>query len=195
MLRTVLLITFKLLPLGDALALCRIAGQPWRSAIESCEMEVVNQRWPLCLATMGGGASAPMTQNLEETAACMIYHGCCTLRYTLMQAVIQFRAEDGSAHLFDCGSTHGSLLNKKRLKPRVFAPLQYAPPLISSFAYVALPASLQLPHVLLPWFSRLVWQVAGSIISFNPEKNSCVYLSPPPPHLPLKCTNHKSNAV
>ena len=40
-----------------------------------------------------------------------------------LHAVIQYRG-DGDAFLYDCGSTHGTFLNKRRLKARVHAPLR-----------------------------------------------------------------------
>ncbi len=39
----------------------------------------------------------------------------------------QFRAGDGAAFVFDAGSAHGTFLNKRRVKPRVHAPLRRAP--------------------------------------------------------------------
>jgi len=41
-----------------------------------------------------------------------------------LHAVIQFRASDGLPSLFDAGSVHGSFINKKRVKPKVYAPLK-----------------------------------------------------------------------
>jgi pSer/pThr/pTyr-binding forkhead associated (FHA) protein len=41
-----------------------------------------------------------------------------------LHAVLQFRGSDKAAFLFDCGSTHGTLVNKQRIKPRVFVPLR-----------------------------------------------------------------------
>jgi hypothetical protein len=39
----------------------------------------------------------------------------------------QFRAGDGAAFVYDAGSAHGTFLNKRRVKPRVHAPLRRAP--------------------------------------------------------------------
>jgi hypothetical protein len=41
-----------------------------------------------------------------------------------LHAVLQFRGEDGKAFLYDCGSTHGTFINKQRLKPQAMAPLR-----------------------------------------------------------------------
>jgi hypothetical protein len=41
-----------------------------------------------------------------------------------LHAVLQFRGADGAAFLFDAASAHGTLLNKRRLKPRAHAPLR-----------------------------------------------------------------------
>jgi pSer/pThr/pTyr-binding forkhead associated (FHA) protein len=38
--------------------------------------------------------------------------------------VLQFKASTGEAFLFDCGSTHGTFLNKQRLKPGTHAPVK-----------------------------------------------------------------------
>ncbi|GMH38668.1 hypothetical protein BSKO_06552 [Bryopsis sp. KO-2023] len=38
-------------------------------------------------------------------------------------AVIQFNGHSGEAFLFDAGSTHGTFLNKRKLKPNAYAPL------------------------------------------------------------------------
>eukprot|EP00854_Cymbomonas_tetramitiformis_P008720 gene8720-10341_t len=37
--------------------------------------------------------------------------------------VIQFRSEDSLAFLYDCGSTHGSFVNKHQLKPQMYTPV------------------------------------------------------------------------
>lgn len=42
-----------------------------------------------------------------------------------LHAVLQFRA-DGAAFVYDAGSVHGTFLNKRRIKPRVHAPLRRA---------------------------------------------------------------------
>lgn len=41
-----------------------------------------------------------------------------------LHAVIQFKREDGLPYLYDAGSVHGTSLNKKRIKPKVYAPLR-----------------------------------------------------------------------
>ena len=41
-----------------------------------------------------------------------------------LHAVLQFRGEDGAAFLIDCGSTHGTFINKQRVKPNVMARLR-----------------------------------------------------------------------
>jgi hypothetical protein len=41
-----------------------------------------------------------------------------------LHAVLQFRGDDGRAFLYDCGSTHGTFLNKQRVKAQVMAPLR-----------------------------------------------------------------------
>ena len=41
-----------------------------------------------------------------------------------LHAVIQFRAADGLPSLYDAGSVHGTFVNKKRVKPKVYAPLK-----------------------------------------------------------------------
>ena len=43
-----------------------------------------------------------------------------------LHAVLQFRAADGAAFVYDAGSVHGTFLNKRRIKPRVHAPLRRA---------------------------------------------------------------------
>ena len=43
-----------------------------------------------------------------------------------LHAVLQFRGADAAAFLYDAGSAHGTLLNKRRLKPRTHAPLRSA---------------------------------------------------------------------
>ncbi|KAK3267196.1 hypothetical protein CYMTET_24234 [Cymbomonas tetramitiformis] len=40
-----------------------------------------------------------------------------------LHAVIQFRSEDSLAFLYDCGSTHGSFVNKHQLKPQMYTPV------------------------------------------------------------------------
>lgn len=45
-----------------------------------------------------------------------------------LHAVLQFRAGDAAAFVFDAGSAHGTFLNKRRIKPRVHAPLRCARP-------------------------------------------------------------------
>lgn len=54
-----------------------------------------------------------------------------------LHAVLQFRA-DGPPALFDCGSTHGSFLNKKRLQPNVYVPLRQGFSLLPTFQGVSL---------------------------------------------------------
>ncbi len=41
-----------------------------------------------------------------------------------LHAVIQFGGPDGLPSLYDAGSVHGSFINKKRVKPNVYAPLK-----------------------------------------------------------------------
>ena len=41
-----------------------------------------------------------------------------------LHAVVQFNSETGDAFLFDAGSAHGTLLNRRRIKPRVHVPLK-----------------------------------------------------------------------
>eukprot|EP00878_Enallax_costatus_P023914 GHUV01025478.1.p1 GENE.GHUV01025478.1~~GHUV01025478.1.p1 ORF type:complete len:446 (+),score=174.04 GHUV01025478.1:427-1764(+) len=41
-----------------------------------------------------------------------------------LHAVLQYDGSSREAFLFDCGSTHGTYLNKDRLKPRVHAPVR-----------------------------------------------------------------------
>jgi hypothetical protein len=48
---------------------------------------------------------------------------CCI---TLLPAVLQFKAGSQEVFLFDCGSTHGTFLNRNRLKARVHAPIRCA---------------------------------------------------------------------
>ena len=43
-----------------------------------------------------------------------------------MHAILQFRAADGAAFLYDPGSAHGTFLNKRRIKPGVYAPVRCA---------------------------------------------------------------------
>lgn len=42
-----------------------------------------------------------------------------------LHAVLQFRGQDGRAFLYDCGSTHGTFINKQRVKAQVMAPLRW----------------------------------------------------------------------
>ena len=41
-----------------------------------------------------------------------------------LHAVIQFKAGNGEAFLYDAASAHGVFLNKRRLKPRHYEPLR-----------------------------------------------------------------------
>ena len=41
-----------------------------------------------------------------------------------LHAVLQFRAGDGAAFLYDAASAHGTFLNRRRLRPRAHAPLR-----------------------------------------------------------------------
>lgn len=41
-----------------------------------------------------------------------------------LHAVIQFRGENGQPYLYDAGSVHGVFVNKRRIKPKVYAPLK-----------------------------------------------------------------------
>lgn len=41
-----------------------------------------------------------------------------------LHAVMQFDGTSKEAFLYDCGSTHGTFLNKNRLKARVHAPIR-----------------------------------------------------------------------
>lgn len=41
-----------------------------------------------------------------------------------LHAVIQFRGDTKQAFVYDCGSSHGTFLNKEQLKARVHAPLR-----------------------------------------------------------------------
>jgi pSer/pThr/pTyr-binding forkhead associated (FHA) protein len=41
-----------------------------------------------------------------------------------LHAVLQFRGKDGAAFLIDCGSTHGTFINKQRVNPNVMARLR-----------------------------------------------------------------------
>lgn len=43
-----------------------------------------------------------------------------------LHAVLQFKGAAGGAFLYDAGSAHGTFLNKRRLKPRVHAPIRHA---------------------------------------------------------------------
>lgn len=40
-----------------------------------------------------------------------------------LHAVLQYNGETKAASLYDCGSTHGTYLNKQRIKPNIFVPL------------------------------------------------------------------------
>ena len=40
-----------------------------------------------------------------------------------VHAVVQFRQTDSKPFVFDCGSTHGTFLNKKQLKAQEYTPL------------------------------------------------------------------------
>jgi hypothetical protein len=44
-----------------------------------------------------------------------------------LHAVIQYKAGSGQAFLYDGGSTHGTFLNKQRLKPRTHVLLRWVP--------------------------------------------------------------------
>ncbi|KAK9810824.1 hypothetical protein WJX73_010298 [Symbiochloris irregularis] len=41
-----------------------------------------------------------------------------------LHAVLQFKGSDASCFVYDCGSSHGSFLNKRRLKAQVYAPFR-----------------------------------------------------------------------
>lgn len=41
-----------------------------------------------------------------------------------LHAVIQFREDNGLPYLYDASSVHGVFINKRRIKPKVYAPLK-----------------------------------------------------------------------
>lgn len=41
-----------------------------------------------------------------------------------LHAVLQFKGGSGEAFLFDCGSTHGTFLNKNRIKSGAHVPIR-----------------------------------------------------------------------
>ena len=43
-----------------------------------------------------------------------------------LHAVLQFRASDGAAFLYDPGSAHGTVVNKKRIPAQQYVPLRCA---------------------------------------------------------------------
>ena len=81
------------------------------------------------LETMKGGQIISRTDldkkshyTFGRTPACDVFLEHPSI--SRLHAVIQFRAADGQPLLFDAGSVHGSFLNKRRVKPRVHAPLR-----------------------------------------------------------------------
>lgn len=59
-----------------------------------------------------------------------------------LHAVLQFRASDGAAFLYDPGSAHGTLVNKQRIPAQQYVPIRCAlvcsaglqPPMCASIA-------------------------------------------------------------
>lgn len=51
-----------------------------------------------------------------------------------LHAVLQFRGADGAAFVYDCNSTHGTFVNKRKVKAGMHVPLKCVPPFPFSFA-------------------------------------------------------------
>ena len=94
-----------------------------------------------CVEVVGG---AFWTFGRHPSCDVVLEHPSCSR----LHAVLQLRGDDGCAFVWDAGSTHGTAVNKRPLKPRAYAPLRVGDQIrfgLSTRTYV-----LQGPQHLMP---------------------------------------------
>eukprot|EP00775_Hariotina_reticulata_P006570 gene6570-6798_t len=72
------------------------------------------------LSTQELNSQAFYTFGRSPTADVLLEHPTASR----LHAVLQFKGASGEAFLYDCGSTHGTFLNRNRLKAQVMAPIR-----------------------------------------------------------------------